>query len=148
MPGDAEITTQGFNQKTSKQFPTITETDLTTTISSVSFNSSSKMEPTLATSLTNGTLKGQASSEGNDKKKKKNNGRTPFQRPFWMSISRRPFRNSGLRTPKAEHILFPDDSLLLKNIRKPYVYIFPNFKISHSGPNKGVYWQQFYPRNE
>jgi hypothetical protein len=146
--GDVGIATQGFNQQTSQNSLTITKTDVTNNTSSSSFTNSTKIEPTNTTSLTNDTLKRQTTNEGKDKNKKKNTSRTPFQRPFWMSISRRPFQNSGLIKPKAEHISFPDDSLLVKSMRKPHVYVFPNFKISHSGTNNGVYWQQFYRRNE
>ena len=80
----------------------------------------------------------------NTERKKKKPRRTPFQRPFWMNLSRRPFRNSASRKPKSDVVVFPEDSFLIKGMRKPYVYIFPDFQLNDSGPNKGVYWKQFY----
>ena len=97
------------------------------------------------TSTTNGDT---MTKKESNKKKKKKKSRTPFQRPFWMNLSRRPFRNSGLRKPKSDSIMFPEESLLLKGIRKPYIYIFPDFQLNDAGPYKGVYWKQFYHPNE
>ena len=86
--------------------------------------------------------------DDNNQTKKKKPRRTPFQRPFWMNLSRRPFRNSALRKPKSDMVVFPEDSLLIKGMRKPYIYIFPDFQLNDSGPNKGVYWKQFYNPSE
>ena len=83
-----------------------------------------------------------------DENKKKKPSRTPFQRPFWMNLSRRPFRTSGLRKPKSDSITFPEESLLIKGLRKPYIYIFPDFQLNDAGPYKGVYWKQFYHSNQ
>ena len=86
--------------------------------------------------------------DDNNQTKKKKPRRTPFQRPFWMNLSRRPFRNSALRKPKSDMVVFPEDSLLIKGMRKPYIYIFPDFQLNDSGLNKGVYWKQFYNPGE
>ena len=86
--------------------------------------------------------------DDNTETKKKKPRRTPSQRPFWMNLSRRPFRNSALRKPKSDMVVFPEDSLLIKGMRKPYIYIFPDFQLNDSGPNKGVYWKQFYNPGE
>ena len=83
-----------------------------------------------------------------DENKKKKPSRTPFQRPFWMNLSRRPFRTSGLRKPKSDSIVFPEESLLIKGLRKPYIYIFPDFQLNDAGPYKGVYWKQFFHSKE
>ena len=63
--------------------------------------------------------------------------RTPF-------LSRRPFRRAGLRQSRSEKIAFPVASTHVKDIRNPYVYIFPNFKKRSFEPNKGLFWKQFY----
>ena len=104
----------------------------------------STLNPSSNASSTSRPLK----KDDNTETKKKKPRRTPFQRPFWMNLSRRPFRNSALRKPKSDMVVFPEDSLLIKGMRKPYVYIFPDFQLNDSGPNKGVYWKQFYNPSE
>ena len=115
--------------------------NISQTAQSVSY---STLNPPSNASSTSRPLK----KDDNTETKKKKPRRTPFQRPFWMNLSRRPFRNSAMRKPKSDMVVFPEDSLLIKGMRKPYIYIFPDFQLNDSGPNKGVYWKQFYNPSE
>ena len=103
--------------------------------------------PTIGVTPTIRSTERTTKTQGTDKKnqEKRVNGKNT-KRPFWMSIWQRPFTKSGLKKPKHQKIIFPDDSLLVEKIRKPYNYIYPNFKIKPPTPNNGVFWKQFYPQ--
>ena len=59
-------------------------------------------------------------------------------------LTGRSFRTAELRQSRSKKISFPVAATHVKDIRNPYVYIFPNFNKRSFEPNKRLFWKQFY----